>query len=114
MLKLWFEKIDKVLFLWVGSFILNIITFFFIHYKIHPSNRTLALHYNVVVGVDWYGPGKNLYSIPLAALLITVANIVLFRAVKKNQFFLSFLAGIITLIVQIIFLTAVLFLSKVN
>lgn len=110
----WVEKIDKVLFLWVGSFAINIITFLFIHYKIHPSNRTLALHYNVIVGVDWYGAGKNLYSLPLIAFLLTVINMILYNALKRRQYILPFLSAIITFIVQLLILISVFFLARVN
>ena len=114
MFRRWFENLEKILFLWVACFALNIITLLFIHYKIQPSNKTLALHYNILYGVDWYGEGKNLYTIPLVGFLITVVNIILFQALKKRQMFLSFLAGFTSIFVQVILLIAVLFLSKVN
>ncbi len=109
-----FSKVDKILFLWLACFVINIITFFWVRYKINPGNRIMALHYNIVVGVDWYGLGKNLYSIPIAALIITIANFVLAKSLKANHFLLSFLAVIISIIVQLILFVAVLFLSGVN
>jgi hypothetical protein len=110
----WFENLDKFLFLWLACFVLNSITFLFVHYKIHPTNRTLALHYNVIVGVDWYGAGKNLYNIPLIGFLITLVNVAFFNAVKNRQHFISFLAIFTTFVVQVFLLLAVLFLAKVN
>ena len=110
----WFKNLDKFLFLWIVCFVINSITFLFIHYKIDPSNRTLALHYNVVVGVDSYGAGKTLYTIPLIGFLITLINVIFFGAIKNRQYFLSFLAIFSSLVVQIFLLVAVLFLAKVN
>ncbi len=109
-----FSKFDKLLFLWIVSFILNIITFLLIHYKIGASNRTVALHYNVLVGVDLYGKGTALYNIPLVGFILTVVNIILFNALKNKQFFLAFLSAFMSVVVQIILLLAVLFLIKVN
>ena len=107
-------KYDKVLFLWLACFAFNIITLLFVHYKINSSGPTLALHYNVIFGVDWYGAGKNLYTIPLVGFIITIVNLFLYRTLKKQGMFLSFLCGLVSLFVQIILLVAVIFLARVN
>jgi hypothetical protein len=104
----------NILFLWILTFVVNIITFLFIYYKIEPSGRTLALHYNVLVGVDWYGKGYNLYLIPGIAFAISIANLVLYRSLRDSGNFLSFLTVFVSLSVQIILLVAILFLSTVN
>jgi hypothetical protein len=112
------EKIKTWLFdvrlLWVLCLVFNIITFLFIYFKIHPGNKTLALHYNVLVGVQWYGKGKNLYFIPAVGLAITAVNFTLFKALKDDELFLSNLAAFASLCAQIILLAAALFLSRVN
>ena len=90
----------------------NIITFLFIYYKIHPTDATLALHYNVLSGVDLYGKGITLYNIPAAGLAIAVANFIFFRMIKNEQRFLSFLSAFVSAGVQIVLLAAVLFISR--
>jgi hypothetical protein len=114
----WAEKIRvwilNVWFLWALCLIFNIITFLFIYFKINPGSRTLALHYNVLVGVQWYGSGKNLYFIPVVGLAVSAVNFVLYRALKDNKNFLSILTVFISLCAQIILLAAALFLAKVN
>lgn len=104
----------NIWFLWALCLIFNIITFLFIYFKIHPGNKTLALHYNVLVGVQWYGKGKNLYLIPGVGLVISAANFTLYRALRDNKNFLSALTVFVSLCAQVILLAVSLFLSKVN
>lgn len=104
----------EIWFLWIVCLILNIITFFFIFFKIHPGSQNLALHYNVLVGVEWYGNGRNLYFIPGIGLAISAVNYILYRALKDNQFFLAELTAYVSLFVQIILLIAAMFLARVN
>ena len=104
----------NIWFLWAVCFILNIITFLFIYFKIHPGNKTLALHYNVLVGVEWYGKGKNLYFIPGVGAVITAVNFVLYRALKNEPDFLAPLTIFVSVAVQVILLIAALSLATVN
>lgn len=109
-----FIKRNTILFLWAGCIAINIIAFLFIYYKIAPSHKTLALHYNVMVGVDWHGSGNNLYNVPAVAFCITVINFVFFRALKNQKSFLSYISAASTLAIQLILLVALLFLAKIN
>jgi hypothetical protein len=114
----WAEKLKpyflNIWFLWALCLIFNIITFLFIYFKIHPDNQNLALHYNVLVGVETYGNGKNLYFIPGVALAISAVNFVIYKALKNGGKFLAPLTVFASLCVQIILLTAAVFLAKVN
>lgn len=106
---------SEVWFLWLLCLIFNIITFFVIRYKIHPSSaQTFALHYNILVGVDWRGDSRNLYYIPAIGLVITAVNFTFYKVVGDRENFLSFLSAFISLIVQFILLASVLFLASVN
>lgn len=105
---------SNIWFLWAGCLILNIITFFLLYLKIHPGPQTLALKYNILVGVQWYGKGINLYFIPGVGLIITWVNFMLYRRLEKNQNFLPALTIFASYSVQIILLMAVIFLTKVN
>ncbi len=104
----------NVLFLWAICLALNIITFLFIYFKIHPEGKTVALFYNVIVGVEWYGQGKNLYLIPLVGFVISAVNFTLYRTLKGTRVLLPFLAIFISLCVQTILLLAAVSLSTVN
>lgn len=104
----------KIWFLWAVGLLLNIITFLFIYFKIQPSGQTLALHYNVLVGVEWYGKGTNLFLIPLVGLLISLVNFTLLKTLKEGKNFFIPLLGFINLCIQFVLLAAVLFLAQVN
>ena len=106
--------LTNIWFLWALCLIFNIITFLIILLKIHPGNRTLALHYNVLIGVEWYGRGKNLYFIPAIGLLLSGANFMLYRSLKNNENFLAMLTVFVSLFAEIILLAAALFLATVN
>lgn len=104
----------NIIFLWGLCIFINIITFLFIYYKIHPSNKTLALHYNVLVGVEWYGKGKNLYFLPGVGLAITAINYILYKSYKISGEFMAPLTVFVSLFSQVILLMASLFLAQVN
>jgi hypothetical protein len=106
--------LSPIWFLWSGAVVLNIIAFLLVIFKIRPGQQTLALHYNVLAGVEWYGNGYNLYLIPGLGFVLGVANFILFRSLKKNPEFLDFLVPFVNLCLQIILLATVLFLTKVN
>ena len=104
----------EIWFLWIVCLVVNSITFLFVKFNIRPGNRTLALHYNVIAGVEWYGKGNNLYFIPAAGLAISIANFVLYRTFKNAKSFLPLLTVFASLCVSITALLAILFLSNVN
>lgn len=105
---------SRIWFLWILSFIINIISFLYINYHILPSEKTFALHYNIQAGVDWFGNGYNLFLLPIIGLFLGIGNFILFQAQKKNIYFLNFLPSFVSLVVQMIILSAVLFLARVN
>ncbi len=106
---------DRLLFLWYGSGLFTIITFFLIYFKIRPrGDFQAALHYNVLIGVDNFGRGAVVYAIPAASLLILILNAVLYRALARRERFLGFLASLVTFLVSFVLLAAALFLLKVN
>ncbi len=109
-----FIRSKLFLFLWALVYCLNIITFLVILYKISPGNKNLVLKYNILVGVEWYGKGKNLYLIPFAALCISTINAVIYKKFKNNEHFYSSLIIFVSLLVQLIFLFAIMLLTRVN
>jgi hypothetical protein len=109
-----FRGVNKILFLWAFSFILNIITLLVIHYQIKPGEAPLALHYNVLIGVDWYGVGKNLYLIPLVGFAVIAVNYTLYNGTKKIESFIPELCAITSFIVQLCLLGYVMTLLQVN
>lgn len=111
---MYLRKLQKYELIWLFSFAINIIAFFWLFYKIHPTTKTLALHYNVIVGVDWYGNGLNLYFLPFSGLLINLINLFLFKKFKNSEFFYRHLFSFTALCSQGILLLAIILLSRVN
>lgn len=109
-----FAGLDKVLFLWSGSIFVNIITLLVVRYHFQPTAQPLALHYNVLVGVDWYGDGRNLYLIPLIGFFITVVNYIFYRALRSHLNSLGTLSAGISFVSGVALLGSVLFLTQVN
>jgi hypothetical protein len=114
MLGKFFLQFKNILFLWVFCLSINIITFLFIFIKINPRGNSVALFYNVLAGVEWYGKGTNLYFIPLSGLLMLFVNLALYKTLKNIKVVMPFLAVFVTLFIQVIILIAALSLSTVN
>ena len=118
MLGQFFNKIKvlpyKIWFLWSLSVVFNIIAFFIIFSKIGGGSRTLALHYNVLIGVEWYGKGINLYFLPAVGLIITLVNYALYRNLKPGELFYAPLTAFASLFVSATILAAVFFLATIN
>jgi hypothetical protein len=112
------EKIKNFLysiwFLWSLAILLNIITFLFLYFKIHPGNKTVALNFNILVGVRSYGKGINLYAIPGAGLAIMLVNGMLYRSIRYSEDYLPFMPAFISICSQLVLLTAAISLAKVN
>jgi hypothetical protein len=109
------QQLRVILFLWVLSLAECIISFSVIAFKIRPKlSGTLALHYNVVVGVDLFGKGYYLYQIPLIGLLFILINFFLYYRLGRRGSFLAFLLSFITAAANLCLLAAALFLLRVN
>lgn len=109
-----FVKKHPRAFFWLSALVINSITFLIIHYKIRPTAEPMALHYNVIVGVDMLGAGTNLYRIPFIGGLLLAVNFIISRLVKSPENFLAFLASFVSFAVAVFLLVAVLFVLRVN
>ena len=107
----------RIWFLWAISVIFISISFLIIYFKIKPQespNVPVALHYNVIVGVDLYGKGRNLFLIPITGVIIFVINAVLYKLLRYRQALLAEFAAVTTAVVSIMLCAAILFLLNVN
>lgn len=98
----------------MSSLIINIITFLYIFFKINPGNADLALKYNVIAGVEWYGQGINLYLIPATGLVILIINYLFYYRTKNKPSFLNFFIGFATLTTELILFLAIILLIRIN
>jgi hypothetical protein len=107
---IWWHKIHYV---WLSGVIVNIITLAFIYTKFNPHTAPLALHYNVLIGVDEYGPGLWLYELPVLGFIIYGLNKYISGKLEVDYFLQSVLAGM-SLVCSLGLLAASLFLMRVN
>lgn len=103
-----------IVFLWAATLVVIIITFLAAYLKIRSAPQTLALHYNVIVGVDVLGSRTKLYQVPLTSLVIAGVNFFLIWLLRLRQSFLPLLLAAISLTCALIVLAGMLFLYGVN
>ncbi len=99
---------------WSIAFALFIITLIAVFFKMRGAPDTIALRYNIIVGVNEIGNKYELLKIPLTGLVIGIVNYALIRLQKFDRSFLPFLAALVTAIVNAFLLMAVLFLFRVS
>lgn len=105
---------NRIFLLWGAAIVLFIVTFVAVYFKINNAPDTIALRYNVIIGVSEVGNKYELIKIPLTGLLITIVNFVLARVQKFDKTFLPFIAALISIAVNAILLIATLFLYRVS
>ena len=105
---------NKILFLWIATFVVIIISFFITYYQVSNSPQTVALHYNVIIGVDVLGPRNRLYQVPITAVLITAVNMTINRFLSERERFLGHALAAISLVACLSLMVAVLLLGRVN
>lgn len=105
---------NRIFLLWGTAIVLFIVTLIVVYFKINNAPETIALRYNVIIGVNEIGNKYELYKIPITGLLITGINFILVKVQKFDKNFLPFLAGLISVAVNLILLTAAIFLFRVS
>jgi hypothetical protein len=104
--------------LWAAllSFFLLILTFALPVWRVLPlasEQPFIPLHYNVHLGVDQFGPVRNLFFIPLVGLLFLVVNLVVQTIFSKREKFLTNFFSIATPVLEFILLIAMVLIVLV-
>ncbi len=103
-----------VSFLWAATIVTIIITFIITYFKARSGLSTVALHYNVIIGVDMLGKSWELFFIPLSSTGIGIINYLVYRFAIPKGDFLGTLTALSSWLVALILCTALLFLFSVN
>lgn len=74
------------------------------------GKTAVPLHYNIHIGVDTVGPWWQIYMVPVIGLVIILVNIVLARFMWTRDPVLSRIAGVATVVLQLVLLTAMIFI----
>ena len=99
---------------WIVAIVLFIVTLVAVYFKMRGAPDSVALRYNVIVGVNEIGNKYELLKIPLTGLLIGGVNYALTRLQKFDRSLLPFLAALTAALVNAFLLIAVLFLFRVS
>jgi len=105
---------NRIHLLWGIALIFFIVTLVAVYFKINNAPETIALRYNVIVGVNEVGNRYELFKIPLTGLIIIVVNFILARVQKFDKSLLPFLASLVAITVNVLLLVAALSLYRVS
>ena len=109
-----FLQDKKILCLFSASLALNIIIWLLIYIIFNNINRPIALHYNILFGIDSIGNWYNLFILPLTGLIILIINFVTvfyFYILRKKN--LIKLTSIGSLVIQIILLICIILIINI-
>lgn len=99
---------------WIIAIILFIVTLLAMFFKMRGAPDTIAIRYNVILGVNQIGSKYELLKIPLTGLVIAAVNFSLSRFQKFDNDFLPFLAALVAAFANGFLLIAMLFLFRVS
>lgn len=74
------------------------------------GKTAVPLHYNIHIGVDTIGPWWQIYVVPAVGLLIMLVNFFLARFMWTRDPMLARVAGVCTVALQLVLLTAMIFI----
>lgn len=99
---------------WIIAIVLFIITLLVMFFKMYGAPDTIAIRYNVIIGVNQIGSKYELLKIPFTGLVIGLVNFALIKFQKFDKDFLPFLAAFVTAVANGFLLIAILFLFRVS
>lgn len=109
--KFWRDK--KVTLPLLAAFVVNLINWPYLYFQMRHFSQLVPLRYNILNGVGAIGPWTKLFSLPLYALIIFIINaFLIYRSYEKEQKFLLRLLLIGQVILQIVFLMALILISN--
>ena len=112
-LKLYLKhRINLVLF--VLAIIINLVSFCWLAYYIRPQEEQIFLHYNALFGVDLIGSWYKIYYLPVSGLLIIIVNTILGWILYRKSKSIGYIAGGISVFLQIIIFIASYLLVLLN
>jgi len=99
-------KDKKIILISALSFLINIFFWLILWYSTLTFEGSIPLHYNIYFGVDLLGDKKEIFKLPLIALLILLVNFILARVIYKKDKILSYFLVLASFLIQIFLLIA--------
>ena len=75
---------------------------------------TIPLHYNVLFGVDWYGPWWFAFTLPVLGVLVLITNTIVAAAAWSRHRLLSHMLWGTSAFVTLFFLIGIIFVTLLN
>jgi hypothetical protein len=99
----------------IGSSVsINILLWLLIIFFFPRDTPTAILHYNLDIGIDFMGEGRQIKALPLAGLALLLGNFTLASMIHKNYSITAWILWLITPLVQLLFLLAFIRIWLVN
>lgn len=98
----------------IFSLLLNAGAWGLLLWKIPFTEETVLLHYNVFFGVDATGEWFQIFTIPIAGVVIFLLNTLVMLRVKRMDLFMRRLFAVLTVLMQGVILLAALLLVLLN
>ena len=109
--KFWRDK--KITTPLLAALIINLINWPYLFFQMQHSRQLVPLRYNILNGVGAIGPWTKLFALPFYALVIFIVNaLLIYRAYEKEEKFILRLLLIGQIVLQVIFLTALVLISN--
>ena len=98
-----------------ASFVVNILSWFNIYFRIPKENFPFLIHYRSFSPVEIFGNFEDLFIVSLIALIIFIINAILSSVLlKKKQEFYAFFISFLTFFIQILVIIYSFILVSIN
>ena len=85
-----------------------------LYFTVVPTDLPIILHYNIYFGIDVIGNWKSVYFMPILALILLFANLVLSRFFYYKEKPISYLFAGTALLVQLLMAVGVISVIIIN
>lgn len=96
------------------SFILNLLLWLFLYWRIQPQVEPVVLRSNIYFGISLIGEWWRVFSWPLIGLIILIINFILANIFIKDQRFLAYFLILTATLCQMILIIISLFAVLLN
>jgi len=84
----------------------NIVLWIVLLSKFRFDSDPIPLHFSIIYGIDFVGPGTRIYEISAAGLVIWFVNLILAKVVYKKEKLFSYFLTFSSFLVQILIFIA--------
>jgi len=96
------------------SFVLNLLLWGFLYWKIQPQVDPIVLNYNIYFGISLIGAWWQVFLFPLVGLVIWLINLILVAIWSKKERLLASFLSYTTTLIQILLIIVSIFMVMVN